>query len=584
MVGFKSIRSWLAIISAIPVALFLIYSVVYILPNIENDLMQEKEKQTKDMVSIGLSVMERYYDLEVAGELTTEEAQEAAKDTIRSIRFGEQMKDYFWINDFRPYVIMHPFRPDLEGADASGIKDAEGLALFVEFAKVAQANGADYVPYYWQYYDEKERVEEKLSYVATFEPWQWVVGTGVYINDVEEVSSARRNTNIIFIIIIAGVGLLATYLLANKLIIRPIDQIKQIGRKMADGDFSIAVDGTFLQRRDEIGQLGNEFVAIRNNMSEVLAVVKRGSCDVLQASDELSSSAEETTQATNTMSTIVQQIADGAETQVENSEQTSRAMEEMAMGITKVAESSTMIADATREMVMKSNDGKQAVNHAIEQMNNIERDTSITAEVITTLHNDSEQIGSFIKIIENISRQTNLLALNAAIEAARAGEAGRGFAVVADEIRNLADQTASSAQEIYTLVHKIQSNTGNAVEVMSNNQESVKMGLGVIGQVDRLFADIILAVENIGREIQEMAAISEEMSAGAEQISASSSELTTIARNSSDSINSIAATAEEQLAAMEQISRAAQILSDMSDSLNGVISRFKTDDDFECKR
>lgn len=584
MIGFKSIRSWLAIISSIPVVLFLIYSAVYILPNIKNDLMQEKEKQTKDMVSIGISVLERYYELEKSGELTTEGAQAMAKDTIRSIRFGEQMQDYFWINDFRPYVIMHPFRPDLEGGDASGIKDAKGLALFVEFAKVAKENGADYVPYYWQYYDDEDRIEEKLSYVATFEPWQWVIGTGVYVNDVEEVSAEKRNISMIFIISIAGISLLATYLLATKLIIQPINHIKQVGNKMAEGDFSVTVDESFLQRPDEIGQLGSEFMAIRDNMSEVLSVVKRGACDVLHASDELSSSAEETTHATNTMTTIVQQIADGAETQVENSGQTSRAMEEMAMGITKFAESSTMIADSTREMVVKSNDGKQAVNHAIEQMNNIERDTLITADVITTLHNDSEQIGSFIKIIENISSQTNLLALNAAIEAARAGEAGRGFAVVADEIRHLADQTASSAKEIYTLVHKIQSNTGNAVEVMSNNQESVKKGLSVIGQVDHLFADIILAVENVGREIQEMAAISEEMSAGAEEISASSSELTLIAQKSSDNISSIAATAEEQLAAMEQIAKAAEVLSEMSDSLNMIISRFKTDDDFVCER
>lgn len=572
---FNGIKGRLAMMVFIPIALFVLFSLLYTIPNIKNDLMNEKQVQTKDMVDISLSLLDHYYAKQVSGELSREEAQRLASESIKALRFGEGLQDYYWINDFHPRIIMHPFRPDLEGQDVSGVKDKEGLALFVEFVNVARKDGAGYVPYYWQYYSDANRTEPKLSYVATFEPWQWIIGTGVYITDVNEIAAEKRNVTVILVGIITIISLLICMILAERLIVKPVTIVSKIGQKMASGDFTCNVPEQILRSKNEIGQLGNVFLNIKSNMTDILGKVKKTAEHVSNASVELASSAEETTQATNNMSIAIQTVADGTENQVTNSTENSRAMEEMAYGIGRVAESSTSIADSAGDMIAKSNVGQDSVKKAIEKITDIERDTQATSTVIETLNKDSEQIGNFIKIIEEISQQTNLLALNAAIEAARAGEAGRGFAVVADEIRKLADQTSKSTQEIHNLVSNIRSNTSHAVQAMNMNQEKVKEGMHVITSLDKVFYDIIHAVQDIGKEIQEMAAVAEEMSAGSEEVSASTAELTTIAKEASLSIQNIAAIAEEQLAAMEEISSSSQVLSDMAEDLSDLTTRFK---------
>ncbi|OEF96330.1 methyl-accepting chemotaxis protein [Desulfuribacillus alkaliarsenatis] len=572
---FKGIKGRLAIISIIPIVLFILFSFVFTIPNIKSDLLNEKQIQTKDMVDIGVSLLEYYYERELSGELTREEAQLGAIQSVRALRFGDELLDYYWINDYHPNIVMHPFRPDLEGQDVSGVKDTEGLALFVEFVNVVNQEGAGYVPYHWQYYDDTNRVEPKISYVAGFEPWEWIIGTGVYVNDVNEVFAERRSINIVFIIGITIISLLAAFLFANRLIIRPVADVTEIGSRMAEGDFTHNIPDGILRRNDEIGKLGHVFLVIKNSMSEVLTNIQANADKVNNASVELSQSAEETTNATNNMSIAIDQIADGTENQVVSSQETSKAMEEMAHGIGRVAETSGTIADAARAMIDRSNIGKESVNQAISKITDIEKDTSSTSGIIATLDKDSEAIGNFIKIIEEISEQTNLLALNAAIEAARAGEAGKGFAVVADEIRKLADQTSNSTKEIYNLVGNIQSNTGLAVDAMNKNQTNVKDGIEVISELEEVFKDIIESVRGVANDIQEMAAVAEQMSAGSEEVSASTTELTNIAKDTSQSIQSIASVAEEQLAAMEEISSSAHMLSNMVDDLNSLVSKFK---------
>ncbi|OEH84576.1 hypothetical protein BHU72_08735 [Desulfuribacillus stibiiarsenatis] len=572
---FSSIRGKLGIMVFIPIILFILFSALYTIPKSKEDMFQEKQLQTKNMVEIGVSLLNHYYEMQTAGELTKEEAQAKAIEAIRAVRYGVGQQDYFWINDFQPYIIMHPFRPDLEGTDVSGIKDKEGLLLFVEFAKVAKTQGAGYVPYYWQYYSDKDRVEPKLSYVSTFEPWQWVIGTGVYTTDVNETAAARRNTSLLFVIAITIFSSLLTFFYSNKALIQPLETVKSLGTLMSQGDFTAEIPSKLLNRKDEIGKLGQVFLLIKTNLTEVLLKVQQSSEQVANASNELSASAEETTQATNNMSIAIQSVADGTENQVVSSQETSKAMEEMAIGVGRVAETSSNIADAAKGMLAQSNHGKSSVLQAIEKIGDIQKDSQSTASIISTLHKDSEKISDFIKIIEDISGQTNLLALNAAIEAARAGEAGRGFAVVADEIRKLADQTSNSTKEIYSLVGTIQVNTNQAVSSIKNSETTVNHGIEAIANVEKLFSTIMQSVQSITTEIQDLASVAEQMSAGSEEVSASTAELTTIAQNSGASIQNIAAVSEEQLAAMEEISSSAQMLLDMSEDLKGLISRFK---------
>lgn len=192
------------------VFLLIIITLLYIfvvLPSIRDDIYQEKMLHTREMIDVGISVLEHYHQMEQQQTFSREEAQRNAADMVRSIHYGENGLDYFWINDLEATVIVHPFRPDLEGEDVYDYQDPEGLYLFQEFIRLAQEEGSGHVTYYWQYYHFDDRYEEKLSYIDVFEPWDWIIGTGVYLTDLEAVIAQRRNIAVgftaLFFIILA---------------------------------------------------------------------------------------------------------------------------------------------------------------------------------------------------------------------------------------------------------------------------------------------------------------------------------------------------------------------------------------------
>ncbi len=209
---------YLLLLVFIPLVAMTLLYLFFILPTLRQDIYNEKMQHTEEMIDIGLSILSRYHELELQGILTQEEAKSAAADMIRSVHYGETGLDYFWINDFDAIVVAHPFRPDLEGEDVYDYKDPKGLHLFQEFIRISNDQGAGHLTYHWQYYDETDRFEEKLSFVAGFEPWDWIIGTGVYLTDLEAVIAWRRNIAITLMVIFFGVSTsLAIYYYKNRL-------------------------------------------------------------------------------------------------------------------------------------------------------------------------------------------------------------------------------------------------------------------------------------------------------------------------------------------------------------------------------
>jgi PAS domain S-box-containing protein len=197
----------------IPLAIFISLYLFLILPSLQTDIYDEKKIQTSEMVQVGISVLEHFHSLEIQGLLTRGEAQKEASELIRSFSYGERGLDYFWISDFGYNMIVHPFRTDLEGKLISDSGEPEDIylhGLFQQFISICMESGAGHLSYAWQYYDETDRFEEKLSYVASFEPWSWIIGTGVYLTDLETVIAQRRNAAAVlmalFFIISAGLA------------------------------------------------------------------------------------------------------------------------------------------------------------------------------------------------------------------------------------------------------------------------------------------------------------------------------------------------------------------------------------------
>ncbi|MDW7670598.1 MAG: cache domain-containing protein [Bacillota bacterium] len=213
-------KKWIVPV-VIPLILFVLFNTFYSTPLLRQNMIREKESQIKDLTEMGISILHHFYSMEEEGALTRREAQQQASSLIRNIRFGPEDKDYYWINDYKPELLVHPFRPDLEGIDLRGEASSDFLELFLEFVRIAEKDQEGYTRYQWQYYDEQERMEPKISYIKSFEPWGWIIGTGMYVDDVEKAAQSQRNINIIFVITALQL------LLAGVVIYRIVDSRKK---------------------------------------------------------------------------------------------------------------------------------------------------------------------------------------------------------------------------------------------------------------------------------------------------------------------------------------------------------------------
>ncbi len=243
--------------------LFLLLVEFLSLQSLRNTLLEEKRLKTKHVVETALGMVEHYYNLVKEGEMKEDAAKKMAANTLRILRYDE--KEYFWINDMRPVMIMHPFKPELEGKDMSDNKDPNGKKLFVEFVDTVRKQKAGFVDYMWPKPDVKEPVQ-KISYVAGFAPWGWVIGSGIYVDDVNALFWRKvAQTGVVFAII-ATLLLLMSWLITRS-IKKPLDHLIDATNKLAMGDTSVTVE---TGRKDEIGILANAFKTMAANINSLV--------------------------------------------------------------------------------------------------------------------------------------------------------------------------------------------------------------------------------------------------------------------------------------------------------------------------
>jgi PAS domain S-box-containing protein len=206
----------------LPVAMTLVLFVValyqIVIPRFEEIVLDRKREMIRELTETVWHIADSYHQDVLRGRMTDEEAQASTIRQVQNLRYGEEGKDYFWITDFQPRMIVHPFRDDLNGADLSDFKDSEGKALFVEIVQVVRAKGQGYVDYTWQWKDDSTRIVPKLSYVKPFTPWNWIIGTGIYIEDVRsEIAALESNVVNISIWITVSISLLLLFIVVQNL-------------------------------------------------------------------------------------------------------------------------------------------------------------------------------------------------------------------------------------------------------------------------------------------------------------------------------------------------------------------------------
>ena len=200
--------------SALMLLLFAGSIFLYFMPSVEKALMVSKKEVIKSMTDSVISSLDHLNRQIQKGTLSKEEAQNAAKELVKAMRYGPESKDYFWISDTKASMIMHPYRPELNGQDLSHFKDIKGKNIFLEFVRVVQKGDDGFVDYYWQWKDQPERTALKLSYIREFKPWGWILGTGLYVEDIKaEIAIYRNRITAIFGVILGIITLLSLYIL-----------------------------------------------------------------------------------------------------------------------------------------------------------------------------------------------------------------------------------------------------------------------------------------------------------------------------------------------------------------------------------
>nr|WP_311969743.1 methyl-accepting chemotaxis protein [Pseudomonas baltica] len=517
-------RLWLILVVAV---LMLVVMSGAMLKQIHDDLYDAKALKTMHVVQTANGVLEYFQGLEKAGTLTREQAQQQAIEAIRALRYNQT--DYFWINDLRPVMIMHPTSPKLVGQDLSGIKDPDGFQVFNEMVTVAKTKGAGMINYRWPKPGASEPVA-KTSYVSLFAPWGWIIGSGVYVDDVqaEFVHQVWKASSISLAIIVVMMALLV---MISRSILGPLNTTVQAMANIASGESdltrSLSTDGN-----DEVTQLARHFNGFTAKLRRVVGELQQSATGLGQASLELGSNAD--------------QAQARSQQQSEQMELVATAVNEVTYGVQDVAKNAEHAASEMRDAQSQAQQGQANIDSSLRQIGALSGTIDQAVGVIRTLASESTQIGSVLEVISSIAEQTNLLALNAAIEAARAGDQGRGFAVVADEVRLLAQRTQKSTAEIHSMIERLQSHSDAAVKVIGdssrasqltieqaelagNSLTSIRNALGNINGLNASIASATLqqshVVEDINQNVTQAAQLSRQAALAAEQSNVASLQL-----------------------------------------------------------
>ncbi|MGE5704973.1 MAG: methyl-accepting chemotaxis protein [Clostridia bacterium] len=377
------------------------------------------------------------------------------------------------------------------------------------------------------------------------------------------------------VLVICGIVLVISIAIAyllSRSVIRPLRKLIANAKMIAGGNLTQPVT---INSRDEVGLLADSFEKMRLNLHMLIQEVQRSAAEVAANSEQLAAGAEMTSEASKQITIAVHEIVEGADVQLKGAEEGTRSMEEMSSGIRKISQSSQAVADLSQSTAELARQGDKAIGKVDMQMRAIQTTTSQAATIINQLGERSDEIGSIVEVITNISSQTNLLALNAAIEAARAGEQGRGFTIVADEVRKLAEQSTASAEQISRLIAVIQADTSEAVKAMQAGIRDVEAGIQVVANAGSAFHGISDSIDLVSAQIEEVSAATEEMLAGSEQVISSVSQMEHIARKARASTAQAVGYAEEQLASVEQVAQSASQLSNRAQDLQDMAGKFQ---------
>ena len=569
--GIKSFKNWriqykIMSISVFSVAVMISGLFIFLLPMIEARIMLEKKDATRHVVEMAMGVVE-LHDAEVkAGRMTLEQGQKEAAEQIKKMRY--EKNEYVWINDLGkpfPKMVMHPTVPALDGkvlddakfnkatSMSDGLKgDTQKIDmknLFTTFNDVVGRAGSGFVNYEWPKPKAgggtTTELYTKLSYVQKFEPWGWVLGSGIYIDNVKKDIRTIQWT-LVGLTAVFAIFMLAICFFISKGITRTLGYVDSSLEEMSSGGGDLT-RRLKIEREDETGSLAHSFNNFLDNLKGIVVRINQNAVDVAGSAANLNR-----TSAT---------IASGTERAASQSTSVAIACEEMAATSAEIASNCIRTVEISNRATETALKGSKVVDNAVKSIQRIAVKVQESAKTVASLGTRSEQIGDIVGTIEDIADQTNLLALNAAIEAARAGEQGRGFAVVADEVRALAERTTKATREIGEMIKAIQKETQSAVNAMEEGVQEVERGTHDASTSGQALEDILNQVGDLTSQINQIATAAEQQTATTHEISKSMYQITEVVTEASKSSQDTAGSARE--------------LSSMAEELKKIVAQFR---------
>ena len=542
-------------------------------------LYDQFDRSIKLEVETVHSLVQRVYNQQQKGLLSEADAKKQAADLVRDLRFDNG--NYFWIDTAEGVNVVLLGR-DVEGKNRLNIVDPNGKKFIQEIIASGLKEGGGYADFSFPKPNETESLP-KRSYSLLFKPYNWVIGTGNWVDHIEKdvqvkVEENKRQVSyditLTVVIALIALGLVSAFAMyISRKISEPVVKVAEGVKQIAAGDLGIA--DLEVESKDEIGQLAHSVNEMKQHLKELIRGIANSSSQVAAASEQLTAGAEQSAHVVTQVAESINEVAQGAEKQMRAVTETSSAVEHISSGMQQAAAGSAQAAEHSTQAARKAKEGDLAVGRAVTQMASIEKTVNNSAQVVAKLGERSKEIGQIVSVISGIAGQTNLLALNAAIEAARAGEQGRGFAVVADEVRKLAEQSQEAAQRIAELIGEIQGDTDQAVVAMSEGTREVKVGSEVVSAAGQAFAEITELVAHVSEQVQDISQVMQRMSQGSEQIVTSVHTVSNLSEAAMGEAQTVSAATEEQSASMEEIASSSRALANLAQDLQEAVNRFR---------
>ncbi|MFH4743104.1 methyl-accepting chemotaxis protein [Vibrio diabolicus] len=461
-------RNKLLLITLIPLLLITtLISVVYYINSSKSleaelardrqELIETKKKELQAYMMMGVTAIKPLYDTDVNGS-----NKEAAKEILKAMRF--ESDGYFFAYDSQGVNTLHAIKPSLEGKNLYDLKDENGVAVIAGLIDASQ-KGDGFLYFSWH----KPTIDAqapKLGYAEYLSKWDWVLGTGIYIDDIDqqvamhrELKTQELKEHTLSAVLISVVGLIITSVLTSIVVSKGIQPLQHVAASLKDvaaggGDLTARLK---VESQDEVGEVAAAFNEFMDKLHPLMQDIHRSATTVQTVSQSLNT---QTSQASGQM-----------QDHCLETDKVVTAVTQMSMTAKEVASNTNATAQAIEDANSQVTEAQREVEQAIEGITELVREIDSTSDAISELSLQTEKITKVLDVIGEIAEQTNLLALNAAIEAARAGEQGRGFAVVADEVRSLASRTQNSTHEIGDMLKQLQNGVSRAVSTMSVSQK-----------------------------------------------------------------------------------------------------------------